>query len=205
MGDHDDGLAMIAVQFLQQAQDLVGRGAVEITGRLVTEQQLRVGNDGPGNCDALLLTAGELPRIVRGALCQPDNLQGKLSTLAAFAATEVGQQQRQLDVLACGQYRQQVVELEDKADVRRAPVRQLPVRHAGEFDTADFDAAGRRFVETAQQVQQRGLAGTRRPHQGKKLAIGNVEVQFVQYVDAFFAFLVNAADTFKTCENFSHC
>ena len=62
--DHDDRLAVLAVERLQQVEDLVARLAVEVAGRLVAEQQRRVGDDGARDADALLLAAGELARVV---------------------------------------------------------------------------------------------------------------------------------------------
>src|SRR5690606_38019113 len=39
MGDHHDGLAMLAVERLQQAQDLLGRLPVQVARGLVADQQ----------------------------------------------------------------------------------------------------------------------------------------------------------------------
>ena len=61
---HDDRLLELGVQPLQQSQDLLARLGVEIAGRLVGEQQRRVGDDGARDRDALLLAAGELARVV---------------------------------------------------------------------------------------------------------------------------------------------
>ena len=52
---------------------------------------------------------------------------------------QLGQQQRQLDVALGGEHRQQVVELEDEADVLRAPARQLAARQRADVRAADFD------------------------------------------------------------------
>ncbi len=62
--DHDDRLLKLAVELFQQVEDLAAGGAVEIAGRLVGDQQVGVGDDRPGDGDALLLAAGELARIV---------------------------------------------------------------------------------------------------------------------------------------------
>ena len=69
--DHDDRLAVLAVERLQQVEDLVAGLAIEVAGRLVAEQQRRVGDDGARDADALLLAAGELPRIVLRAVARP--------------------------------------------------------------------------------------------------------------------------------------
>ena len=62
--DHDDGLAVLAVERLEQAENFVAGFAVEIAGRFVAEQQRRIGDDGARDADALLLAAGERARIM---------------------------------------------------------------------------------------------------------------------------------------------
>ena len=57
---------------VQEVQDLTGRAAVEIAGRLVRQQQRRLGDQGPGDRDALLLAAGQLGRIAVGLLGEAD-------------------------------------------------------------------------------------------------------------------------------------
>jgi hypothetical protein len=61
VGDHHDGLPVLAVEALQQVEDFVAGLAVEIAGRLVAEQQRGVGDQGPRDADALLLPARKLP------------------------------------------------------------------------------------------------------------------------------------------------
>ena len=124
--DHDDRLAVLLVERGEQVEDLVAGLAIEIAGGLVAEQQRRVGDDRPGDADALLLAARELPRIVLGALGQPDDVQRDRHPLLALGLRQVGEQQRQVDVALGGEHRQQVVELEHEADVvRRASARAV--------------------------------------------------------------------------------
>ena len=73
--DHHDRLPVIAVERLQQIEDLVAGLAIEIAGRLVAEQQRRVGDDRARNADALFLSARQLPRIVLRAFGEADDLQ----------------------------------------------------------------------------------------------------------------------------------
>ncbi len=122
--DHDDGLAVLAVERLEQVEDLVAGLAIEIARRLVAQQQRRIGDDGARDADALLLAARQLPRIVFGAVREADDLQRDRDALAALGLRQLRQEQRQLDVALGGQHRQQVVELKDEADVLRAPARQ---------------------------------------------------------------------------------
>src|SRR5215472_16993210 len=75
VGHDHDGLAVVAVEHLQQSQDLVGRLAVEVAGRLVAHQQLRVRHQRAGDGDPLLLAAGQLARLVLGAVGEPHHLE----------------------------------------------------------------------------------------------------------------------------------
>ena len=54
---HDDGLLELAVQRLEQVQDLFGALRVEVARRLVGHEDRRIGDDGPCDRDALLLSA----------------------------------------------------------------------------------------------------------------------------------------------------
>ena len=69
--DHHDRLVVIAIERLQQVEDFVSRLAIEVAGRLVAEQHRRVGDDRPGDADALFLTAGELPGVVVARSARP--------------------------------------------------------------------------------------------------------------------------------------
>ena len=78
--DHDDRLAVLAVERLQQIQDLVAGLAIEVAGRLVAEQQRRIGDDGAGDADALFLAAGELARIVVRPVGEADDASARSAT-----------------------------------------------------------------------------------------------------------------------------
>ena len=87
------------------------------------------------------------------------------------------QQQRQLDVALGGERGQQVVELENEADVPRAPGGELTVGELVHAVLADLDGAGGRPVESADQVEQGGLARTGRPHQREEFRLLHFQVE----------------------------
>src|SRR5688572_11416435 len=68
-----------------------------------------------------------------------------------------------------------------------APARQLPAGQPADVGAADLDRAAGRLIEPAEQVEQRGLAGTRRAHQGQEIALRNVERHALEHVDALAA------------------
>ena len=88
--DHDDRLLKLAIEQLEQLEDLAGGGAVEVAGRLVGHEQVGIGDDGPGDRHALLLAAGKLARIMVLALLQADDPQRRHHVLAPLAARQAG-------------------------------------------------------------------------------------------------------------------
>src|SRR5690606_16690510 len=75
VGDHHDGLAVLAVEFLQQAQDLLGGLPVEVAGGLVADQERRVGDDRARVLHTQLQADGRLGPLIRGAAGQAHRLQ----------------------------------------------------------------------------------------------------------------------------------
>ena len=59
-------------------------GGVEVAGRLVGEQQVGLGDQGPGDRDPLLLTAGQLTRPVLDPVAEADPAQRGDGPLAAL-------------------------------------------------------------------------------------------------------------------------
>ena len=68
VGHHDDGLAVFAIEHLQQAEHLLSRLAVEVAGWFITHQQAWIGNKGARDGNTLLLAAGQLGRLVACAI-----------------------------------------------------------------------------------------------------------------------------------------
>ena len=56
---HHDYRGTVGIEFLQQGHHFVAIGGVEVTGRLVGQDDFGIGDDGTGYGDTLLLTATE--------------------------------------------------------------------------------------------------------------------------------------------------
>ena len=87
-----------------------------------------------------------------------------------FGALQAGDHLRQDDVLQRREFRQQVMELIDEADLRPAQRRAALLVHRRGRMAADMDLAGVLPFEQAGDVQQRRLAGARRRDQRHRLA-----------------------------------
>ena len=115
----------------KQVEDFVGGLAVEVAGRFVAHQQRRIGDHRARDRDALLLAARQFAGFVCRAIRKTDDLQRRRGILLRVArASELRQQQRQLDVVLRGQHRQQVVELKHEADRSRRAISRAPWRSA---------------------------------------------------------------------------
>ena len=86
MGDHHDGLAELAHRGAHERQDLGAGAGVEVAGRLVGEDDLRLRGEGAGDGDTLLLPTGELRRPVLQAVLQPDGLDDVVEPLGVGLA-----------------------------------------------------------------------------------------------------------------------
>jgi hypothetical protein len=155
--DHHDGDPELGVDRPQRAEHLVGGGLVELAGRLVGEQHLRVVGQGHRDGTALLLTAAHLGRPAVPHAGHPDQLE---QLVRALPAAPAGQPHRQLDVLPCGQVRQQVARrlLPDEPDGRAAIGRALPLADLRQAPAGHHHLPGGGRIEPAQDVEQGRLA-----------------------------------------------
>jgi hypothetical protein len=71
---HDDRGAR-GLELAHEIEHLADELRIERTRDLVEQQQFRVGRDGPGDGDALLLAAGEPIRVLLGLVAEPDALE----------------------------------------------------------------------------------------------------------------------------------
>src|SRR5512143_689943 len=145
--DHRDGRSEVLVDARDRLQDDDAGREVERPGRLVAEEEGGPLCDRTGDGDALLLAARELRREVvdpGGETDQRERVGGRQGIFGDLG--------RELDVLARGQARNQVVELEDEADLVAAVRRELPLVGGREALAAVESFAARGDVEPAENV-----------------------------------------------------
>ena len=103
-------------------------------------------------------------------------------------------EQRQLDVVERRRARQQVEALEHEPDLLIAHARQLVLRQLRHVPAVELIDAARRPVETAGDVHERRLAGSRRAGHGHELAGLDVERHAAQRADFVVAHLVDLGE-----------
>jgi len=143
------------------------RLGVERTCRLVGQQQAWFVCERPRKSDALALTTGQRPGERTLPLLEPDLAQQRARVLRSRRATPAASEHRHLHILERCQRRNQVVELKDEADRRRAVLRGVDAFERG---AVHEDLAGIRPVERTDEVEQRALSAPRRTGQRHELA-----------------------------------
>ena len=189
VSDHQKRHVELFVQSFEQIENLIRSDRVQVAGRLVSDDDFRMSNDGSCDAGSLLLTARHLTWVVVGPVKQIDGLQCDLNTFSTFAGRHRQQQQRQFDVLIGGENGDEIMGLEDVAHAGCPPVGQLCTRQIRNVDSVDHDAAAVRLVDAGDQVQQRGLSGAAGSHQRNELALFNVHRHGVQRRNRLAAFV----------------
>ena len=154
MGDNDEGDVLLAVQFEQELREVFGGYAVEGAGGFVGEEELRAVDEGADDCDALTFTAGKLAGTMMEAVGETDAGEERLSTFTGrAAAADIGiSEGGDEDVFQHGALRQEMVGLENEADLLVANARELEVVEAGEVFAVEQELTGGGAVEGADDV-----------------------------------------------------
>ena len=170
VGHADHGGAALAQYGPHLGAQLFAKAAVQAGKRLVHEDQVGLRGQGPGQRNALLLSAGELVRIPSVVSFQVNHPQRRRHLLLAMprAAEPEG------DVLRDGQVGEQGAFLEHHADAAllRALVHARPVHGA----PADLYGSGVGRVKPGDQAQGGGFAAATGAQQAEDLARFNVKV-----------------------------
>ena len=140
----------------------VGSSAIRIDGII---------HESSCNGDALLLTTGQLTRMMVQAIAQPDAFQQADRSFLTFAPRDISiVQQRQFDVFQRRGAIQEVEVLKNEADFQIPQTSPFRRRHVAHFDTVQVIAARGRSIETTERVHERRFAGARRSDQGDVFA-----------------------------------
>ncbi len=128
--------------------------------------------EGPRHGHPLLLAPRELRRVVVPAVAEAHPREQLLRAGPPVLAPQL---QRDLDVLARGQGRDEVEGLEDEADRLRPHAGPLVLGERGEVVAVEHHAAAGRPVQAGEQAEQRALAAARGAGDGQEGAGLEVE------------------------------
>ena len=193
MGHEHDGLAQFLLKSQQFVLQALPGDRVDRAEGLIHQQHRRVGGQRACHADALLLTAGELPRVAVPVLTglEADQVEQLVHPVRDALLVPLEQTGDERDVVADGEVGEQARALDDVADVTPELVGVL----TGHVLVADQDAAGRRFDEPVDHLHRGGLAATGRPDEHHDLPGGNLQGDVVHRRHRLP--LVQLADTFQ--------
>ena len=118
-------------------------------------------------------------RPVRQPLAESDLAQQFAGARTRRGGRHAPHEQRHGDIFERAEFRQQMVELVDEADRTIAQYATLGLAEGVQVATLDADMAGVGPIETAKNLQQRGLAGTGGADDCHALAAGEPQRQTI--------------------------
>src|SRR5581483_4191988 len=180
---HDDRRGLrLACELADERVDLGRVRGVELTGRLVRDQELRPVRERGTDRDALLLAAAELARQRIPAVEQTHALEQTVGDSLALRTRSAEQGEPQRDELARRELRLERprVVLVGVAQRVRAVLEQRPAAQRAQVVVEDAHAARGRAVEPGEDAEERALAGAARPEHDDDLAFGDVEREALQ-------------------------
>ena len=174
MGDIDESDAQTAVHLLQLHLHILTHLQVERGKRFIEKQHFRLVYDSTGNSHPLLLASRKRIHITVFVIGHPHHAQRRLHFPFHVGTGHFLQFQSESDVVIHVQVREQGIFL--KHGINRTAVR----RSLCHLVSANVNLAFRSRLESRQQTEQRGLSTSRRPQNGKKLALADIQVDMVE-------------------------
>lgn len=165
------------VETFETIEDHLAGPEVEIPRRFVRQQDSGTADQGSGQYYALLLSARQLAGAVRRPCRKTDFFQPRQRLRGRLSLSPTPDQQRHHHIFESRELRQKVVDLPDKTQLPVAKISLLPVRESGNLRSIVVYRTVGRPVETAEQMQQCGLACAGFADEGEHLATMDLEVQ----------------------------
>jgi hypothetical protein len=195
VGDEDDGNPLLAVKPHNQLHDFACRGTVEIACRLVGKKCARLSDKRTCNGDALLLPTGKFARCVSKFFAETHKFERGDSALAPllFAQTSLVEQ-RDFDVFNSTRAGEEIEALKNEAERIAAKAGTgVGVEPVGTDSLVEVSSPRGR-IQAAENIHERGLAGTAVPHDGDKFARIYVEIYAMQRTERRRAFSIGLCD-----------
>ena len=169
--DHERELARVA-QVVQEVNDLILALAVQVAGRLVSQQEGWVVGERASDRDPLALADGKLSGTMCATVGEADFLDQALGSFGSLGGSVGALEHRDLDVFERGQGGHQVKGLEDESDLAGAVGVDVEL---GERVPAEKDIALGGAVEAAQNVEKRAFPATTGPGDRHRFGLGDFE------------------------------
>ena len=184
----NDGRSRLAIQCLEQLDDAHSCVTIEISRRLIREQNPRPVRECACDRDSLLLAARELSRKVVEAIAESDALQHV--TRAFDRMILATQLERNLHVFDRGECRDQLKALKDEAHLLAAQAGARILVERCQLGAIEVHCPSRRRIKTREQSEQRCLAASRRADYGEKFALIDAKCHVSKHCETVIAALI---------------
>ena len=182
VSNDNEGLSHLVSQVEEQLMQLSLVLRVETSRRFVGKDYRRVVNQSPCHGDTLLLTSRQFVRLMLGAVGKSHEVEQFHGALLRLALRHAGNESWNHDVFYCRELRQELVELEDEADVLVAEVGKLLLVQLSYINAVDGDVSAVGRVESADNLQESGLAGATRSDDAHHLTFVNMQVDALEHL-----------------------
>src|SRR5215211_4330730 len=197
MRDHDYGGAAFRRHLPQQVHDRPGALRIERGSWLVSQNDARIVSECARNRDALSLSARKLARHGVFAAFDTEICQKLQRTAFCLRRTRSGQNARNRDILPGIEKWQEIMRLEDEADLLQPQSAQVGAQPLAIIDQLAVKphAAGIRFEYAADDIEQRALSRSARSAQADDGSGEDIERDLAQRIDAGRPFTEMLADS----------
>ncbi len=168
---------MRPVEIFETIEDHLAGPEIEISRRLIGQEDIRSANQSPGEHHTLLLSTRQLPRTMRRPRRKPDFFQPRQRLRGRLSLSPTPDQQWHHHVFESCKLWQKIMDLPNEPKLPVAEISLLPVRESGNLNTPIVYRTARRPVEAAHQMQQSGFAGTGFTDKRKHFATIDVQIE----------------------------
>ena len=194
MGHDEEGLIELFVQFADEFVEHGGVGLVQVAAGLVGQHQVGVVHEGTGNSHTLAFTTGKFPRQVFKAVLEAYRLQQHLGAFTTFLLGSPENPARHAHVLDGRKFTEQVMELENETHLHAVVHVPFLAVELGKGLALEKDFTGSRRIQHAHQVQEGGLARTRRTGKSHQLPRFHLKVHALENLKFFACLGEHAAE-----------
>src|SRR5258708_6237326 len=190
------------VEAFEELHDFVALRGVEIAGGLVSEDQLRILNHRARYAHELLLSAGKLVGEEVFLADDVEAIEDVADEADALLVRNIFIRKRDFEILENGEIVDQVIALENEADVRFVQlVAFLDVEFVDRL-IVEVVFAAPRAVEHADDAEQSGFSRAGRTHEGDEFALLNVQRDAAQHKKLAAASLENLLEISQLNQRF---
>jgi len=187
VGCRNDGHLVLPVESAQEIDHFASGLDVQVSRRLVAEENLGPVEERSGDRNPLPFAPGERRGTPSPSSREAHGIEKLVRTGAdprgVTASLATGEEGRESDVLPARQVIEEVVGLKDVAHHAVAKVTDLGVGERPQIEARDATLTLESPVETADDVEQGGLTGTRPAHQREEVVILDHQVDAPQDID----------------------